>query len=162
MKEQMSSPRIRIRGAEGLMKLAFSRDGKYLCAGTTSGIRIYSWNDVLSSTQDTPSPEFAASNQPPEELNPRSHVYDIRHDSNHNLLIYCEISGRINAMNLNTGEVKTLVEFSNNRCATNIALSRDGSALCSSSISMSKNQSGLSPLLQIWNYPALLKKAGIT
>jgi hypothetical protein len=152
---------------EQVFDLGFSPDGKQLFVAS-DGIRVFDWEKVLTAQYDTPPAEFFVNAPKVDEndLNAKPYAYSVRFDSKRKLLLSGCLAGMVQYLSPATGRSGTLLKVPGEVAITRLELTADGRALCCHCVSglgrhRSRGNNERSDYLQIWNYPALCKAAGL-
>jgi hypothetical protein len=89
--------------------------------------------------------------------------YCVRFDPERNLLLSSCLAGVIQYLNVNNGQSGTLLKLPDEVCVCHFELTSNRQALCCHCSSRPKvrNQNKTANYLQVWNYPALCKGAGL-
>lgn len=157
MKEQLQRLRTTPFGQERVFKVRFSRDGYWLAAATSTGVKVYRWDDVLHGEEEVISPVysptagfFGANEQ---------HAYDLVFDHQREILLFTNLNGTIGWLNLQTGKYGVLLEIPGRAAALQLDLIPEYRALVITTKYMALKAQNLAPTVQIWDYQALLDKA---
>jgi WD40 repeat protein len=154
-------------GALPVLSLLFDDSGERLCIGSTSGIHVYNWLDVIAAEDRWPSPVHVVGLQPRlvktrnVSINQDPSVFSIVYDADREWLVFGSQDGRVHFLELQSGISGVLIEPPGAWPILQIALSNDRSVLGlkyqPEPLSTSINRPG--PVLQFWNYPAACDKA---
>jgi WD40 repeat protein len=149
---------------ENLFDVRFHPNGERLFVAG-SGMRVFDWNKLLSANEDAPAPEFSVDAPKDDENDPNSHplAYSVRFDSERNLLLSSCLAGVIQYLNVNTGQSGVLLKPPDEMGIWRLEFTCDKRALCCHCTTRPRgdNLNKRSNWLQIWNYPALCKAAGL-
>ncbi len=149
---------------ENLFDVQFSPTGEQLFIAS-NGMRVFDWSKVLSAEKDAPPPVYSVDAPRDDENDPNSEplAYCVRYDPGRNLLLSSCLAGVIQYLNVNNGQSGTLLKLPDAVSVWHFELTSDRQALCCHCISRPKirNQNKRVSCLQIWNYPALCKAAGL-
>lgn len=149
---------------EHVFDLRFSPDGKQLFVAS-NGIRVFDSEKILAAKDDTPPPELSVDAPRDDENDPNSHplAYSIRFDSARNLVLSSCLAGVIQYLNLATGRSGTLLKVPGEMGIWRLELTANGQVLCCHcGVRPKQRGDNKSPqCIQIWNYPALCKAAGL-
>jgi WD40 repeat protein len=165
MLEKVRSASVRsYETRESLFDVCFSPAGEQLfIAG--AGMRVFDWRELLLAEQDAPSPLFSVDAPRDDENDPNSWplAYCVRFDPERNLLLSSCLAGVIQYLNVNNGQSGTLLKLPDEVSVWHFELTSDRQALCCHCSSRPKvrNLKKMVNYLQIWNYPALCKAAGL-
>jgi WD40 repeat protein len=161
-----SRSRISYETMEDIFDICFSPDGRQLFMAS-AGIRVFDWDKLLSANQDAPAPELSVDAPRDDEADPNSRplAYSICFDPGRNLLLSSCLAGVIQYLNLKNGQSGTLLKPPDEELSIwRLELTSDSQALCCHCTvrPSAKNFSKRRPnYLQVWNYPALCKAAGL-
>jgi hypothetical protein len=150
---------------EHIFDVRFSPNGEQLFIAS-NGIRVLDWNKLLSANEDAPAPEFSvdAPKDDEQDLNSRPLAYSVRFDSERNILVSSCLAGIIQYLNIKNGQSGTLLKPPDEVSIWRLELTSDRKALCYHCASRPrdrKNNKTDFNCVQIWNYPALCKAAGL-
>ncbi|AUT03335.1 hypothetical protein CLI64_24580 [Nostoc sp. CENA543] len=146
---------------EMIVKMDFSPDGNWLLCAMGQGVRVFEWNEVLSSQRKLPlsivstSSEVVTFDDPPNRM---ARTYDIAFDWQRNILLSCGLEGKVKSLDIATGESKVLLELPGRPATIQLDLSRDLTTFCTYSIldMFERRRKQEKILVQIWNYSALV------
>ena len=150
---------------EHLFDVRFSPDGEQLFIAS-NGMRAFDWNKLLSANEDAPAPKLSVDAPKDDENDPNSRplAYCVRFDPERNLLLSSCLAGVIQYLNIKNGQSGTLLKLLGEEMVWRIELTSDRKALCcqcATRPNARENKNKSSNNLQIWNYPALCKAAGL-
>lgn len=150
--------------SESLFDLRFSPNGEQLFIAS-DGMRVLDWNKVLTANTDTPPPDFSvdAPRDDENDLNSRPLAYSVRFDPERNLLLSSCLAGTIQYLNIKNGRSGTLLKPPGELAIWRLELTNDRRALCChcGNRPRAKDHNKRSTSVQVWNYPALCKAAGL-
>ncbi|MEH1945127.1 MAG: hypothetical protein V7L01_33600 [Nostoc sp.] len=142
---------------EMIFKMDFSPDGQWLICAMDRGVRVFEWNEVLSSKSELPLPIVASSSEiiaVGDGASRMATTYDIAFDWQRNVILSCGLEGKIKSLDLATGESKVLLELPGRPAMIQLDLSRDLATFCTHSIrDMFERKEEW--FVQIWNYLGL-------
>jgi hypothetical protein len=173
------------RGSESSVEIRFTRDGGLLLCATDQGLRVYRWAEfpgVLEALETTAAPpakgkkklEFQFAPAPVysvdgdayredgeeahfDEINPGKYIYALEYDAAREQCLYAGMGGTIGALDLATGEHRTLAELPSWPTIMQLMLSRDGRALaCTTLPQFFRDTRKLPAEVCVWNYAELL------
>jgi WD40 repeat protein len=149
---------------ENLFDVQFSPTGdQVFVAG--GGMRVFDWRELLLAEKDAPAPVYSVDAPKDDENDPNSRplAYCVRFDPERNLLLSSCLAGVVQYLNVKNGKSGTLLKPPDEVCVWHFELTSDRQALCCHCNSRPKirNQNKRVNYLQIWNYPALCKAAGL-
>ena len=128
-------------------------------------MRVFDWDKLLSANIDAPAPELSvdAPRDDEKDLNSRPLAYSVRFDPERNLLLSSCLAGTIQYLNIKNGQSGTLLRSLEEASIIRLELTSDRKALCFHCISRprAKDRNNGLNCVQIWNYPALCKAAGL-
>lgn len=165
MLEKVRSSTLRLfEIKEHIFDTRFSPDGGQLFVAG-GGIRVFDWNKLLAADTDAPSPELSVDAPREDETDPNSRplAYCVRFDPVRKLVLSSCLAGVIQYLNLNDGRSGILLKPPEEVTIWRLELTSDNQALCCHSGSRPgiTNQKNRFNCVQVWNYPALCKAAGI-
>ncbi len=157
-------------GRESVVCVGFSRDGKWLWCGTTSGLRVYDWNAVTrTSGSDMPAPVFSFT--PPDDppikvtpfayLNAQKNIHAIVEERDGKGIVFGGQSGRLFRLDLATGKTRELIRLPGElTIIRQLVMSADGKTIGLGVHTIFppafRSQHGRRWAWQIWSYPRLL------
>jgi hypothetical protein len=156
-----------IQGSGNIFRAKFSPDGSLFFCGASDGIRVFDWNDLLCASETTPDPKFALTPGPsaflqgPNEGHYVNYIYDVVFDDLTKRLLGCGIDGRIHYLGLNDGRSGVLLEPIEKCGVSRMELSSDRQFVCLMCTPHFGEKDRKFHRLQVWNYPALCRKAGL-
>lgn len=132
----------------------------------SAGMRVFDWNKLLSADNDTPQPEYSVDAPIADESDPNSRplAYCVRFDSERNLLLSSCLAGVIQYLEVKRGRSGTLLRLPDAVMVWRLELTDDRTALCcfcGTRPTRENIQKQRENFLQVWNYPALCKAAGL-
>ncbi len=149
---------------EHLFDLRFSPNGEQLFIAS-KGMRVFDWDKLLSATVDAPAPELSVDAPKDNEDDPNSRplAYSVRFDPERNLLLSGCLAGVIQYLNTRNGQSGTLFKPPDEVSIFRLELTSDRQALCCHCASRPRveNLNNKFNCVQVWNYPALCKAAGL-
>ena len=154
----------KFRTTEHLFDVRFSPAGDQLFIAS-KGMRVFDWYKLLAATGDAPAPEFSidAPLDDVDDPNSRPLAYCVRFDPERNLLLSSCLAGVIQYLNIMTGQSGTLLKPLGEPTIWRLELTSDRQALvcdCATRPS-AKDLNKRSAWVEVWNYPALCKAAGL-
>jgi hypothetical protein len=147
--------------SENVSQLVFSEDGALLLAAMNRGLRVFDWAEVRRATARLPAPRWAVDGQLVKHpiLSMRM-TFSVAHDARRGLVLWSEYDGKLNFLDLATGEHGTVLALPNRYCMTRLHLCPAGDALVAEIVRMGKSNNGPC-VLAVLDYPRLLRGAGI-
>ena len=147
---------------EHIFDVRFSPNGEQLFVAS-NGMRVFDWNKLLSANEDAPAPELSVDAPKDDENDPNSRplAYCVRFDPERNLLLSSCLAGVIQFLNIKNGQSGTLLKIPEPVTAWRLELTGDRKALCCYCADQPPKNYYKGHRLQIWNYPALCKAAGL-
>ncbi len=149
---------------ENLFDVQFSPTGEQLFVAG-GGMRVFDWRGLLLAEKDAPAPVYSVDAPKDDENDPNSRplAYCVRFDPERDLLLSSCLAGVVQYLNVNNGQSGTLLKPPDEVCVWHFELTSDRQALCCHCSSRPKirNQNKRVNYLQIWNYPAVCKSAGL-
>jgi len=150
---------------EQLFDVLFNPNGEQLFIAS-KGMRVFDWNKLLLADKNTPAPEFSVDAPVDDEEDPNSKpfAYSIRFDPERNLLLSSCLAGVIQYLNVKNGQSGTLLKLLDEVSVWRLEFTDDRNALCCfcTTWPKPKNLNKREDFLQVWNYPALCKVAGLS
>jgi WD40 repeat protein len=147
--------------SEDVFDARFDPEGRLLFLATSDGMRVFEWEKVLSSTGDVFPPELRVDSPPLDEPMHSNFSYCVRFDPTRNVLISSCLSGDIQFLDLRNGRSGVLFKLLGGVMAWRLEITKDLQALCLDCSDRPSRGSDRKHHLQIWNYPALCKSAGL-
>ena len=135
-------------------RVAFTPDGRILVLAVEQGVRTYSWEEVLRVKEDLPPPLLSADTDPVRTDRgvwlQKTYAIAFTQD---NGVLFSGLDGRIHALDLGTGEARTLLELPGAPAVTELDLSSDGMSLATTAHPglFSRSRKRPAPLWQVWN-----------
>jgi hypothetical protein len=131
-----------------------------------SGMRVFDWDEVLSAEGDAPAPKFSldAPKDEPNDPNSRPLAYSVNFEPDRDLLLSSCLAGVIQYLNIKDGRSGNLVKPPGDLTIWRLELTSDRQALCchcATRPGVGQNLNKSVNCLQIWNYPALCRAAGL-
>lgn len=157
---------VALETSEDIFDVCFGPDGSRLYVAG-QGMRVFDWDKLLSANQDAPAPELSvdAPRDDEEDPNSRPLAYSICFDPARNLLLSCCLAGVVQYLNVKNGQSGTLLKPPDEELSiARLELTSDSKALCCHCMLRPgvRNLSKRLNYLQVWNYPALCKAAGLS
>ncbi|MGH9821965.1 MAG: hypothetical protein ACREDR_01705 [Blastocatellia bacterium] len=148
------------RPNEIVRALSFSPDGRLLFAGVMEGIRVYNWDEVLSSGKTLPRPVASAKNELITTSNRTrfQSTHCLAFDSERDLVLFAGLEGKIRYLDLNNGQEGALMTLPDEPSIYRMHLSSNKTGLCTSSVRNLFDR-GRSVELHFWDYQRLLDKS---
>ena len=148
------------RPNEIVRALTFSPDGGLLFAGVLEGIRVYNWDEVLSSEKTLPRPVASAKNElvTTSSRTRFQSTHCLAFDSDRNLVLFAGLEGKIGYLDLNNGQAGVLVTLPDEPSIYKMHLSSNKTGLCTASVRNVFDR-GRSVELHLWDYQRLLDKS---
>lgn len=155
----------RARGSVIVFRMMFDPDGEWLCLGTSGGVWVYPWSDVVSASDDLPRPALTvdAGSRIVETdhgpLEQGDYVYAIDHDPERGRFLFGGLEGRVRFVEPRSGRSGVLLEPPGRWPINHLGLSLDRSAI-GVTIQPDYHSNALykaGPVVQFWNYSALSK-----
>jgi WD40 repeat protein len=149
---------------EGVNRILFDPTGDRIFLGTTKGVRVYHWDDVLRSKVRMPSSLMSFDTPPYVMETPSSNmarpgdVHALAYDSESQRLLFAGGDGRVRILEIRDGRSHVLLEPLESGPILALDFTRDRSTLaisCRPGLGQSiANPRGLA--IQFWNYAALV------
>ena len=159
--EQLNAWMMRQTSPEHFAKLLFSPDGEWLFAGTSLGMRAFAWPELLAAADGpAPAPTFAAEARPG-NLGHYTSCYTLAFDEPAQRLLFAGLEGVIEALDLRTGSIATLLRPPELLSVRQLTLSPDRQSLAVKA-SEAKMNSRRATEYRMWSYPALCRNAGLS
>jgi hypothetical protein len=158
--ERFKAWMMRQADPEIFARLLFSPDGDWLFAGTSLGMRAFAWPELLAAADGpAPAPKFAAEAQPG-SLGHHTYCHTLAFDESAQRLLFAGLEGVIEALDIRTGSIATLLRPPELLAIRQLALSPDGQSLAVQASEATMNSRPRTEY-RIWNYPALCGNAGL-
>jgi WD40 repeat protein len=164
-------------GSEHALRVAFDSSGKLLVCGTSRGVQIFHWDEMLhhstpipgksgkaSDRAAPPPPQFTAESEPYaeegeeeyHELADDASVYALACDADNRLVLYAGAGGVVSCLDLDTGRTRRLLEIPGRPTIHGLTLSRDGASLaCTTFPQIYRDTPKTTPEFFVWDYAAL-------
>jgi WD40 repeat protein len=146
--------------SESAFDLRFDMEGRRMFMAS-EGIRVFDWDKVLSSTSDVFPPALRVDSPPLDEPMSSNFTYCVRLDPQRNVLISSCLSGDIQFLDLQNGRSGVLFKLPGGVMARQFEITKDLQALCLGCSDRPSRRSDRNHHLEVWNYPALCKSAGL-
>lgn len=163
--EVRAESRITFEIKEHPFDVQFHPNGEQLFIAS-EGMRVFDWSALLSANGDAPSPVFSVDAPKDDENDPNSRplAYCVRFDLERNILLSSSLAGVVQYLNFANGESGVLLKPPGEMGIWRLELTSDKHALCChcSTRPGAEDQNKRFTCLQVWNYPALCKAAGIS
>ncbi len=157
--------RISFESKEAPFDVQFRPNGEQLFVAS-KGMRVYDWNSLLTATQDAPPPLLSVDAPRDDESDPNSRplAYCVRFDPERNLVLSSCLAGVVQYLNLATGKSGVLLKAAENMSIWRLELTSDNQAICCHCNTQPKvrPRSAATSYVQVWNYPALCRAAGVS
>jgi hypothetical protein len=157
-----------VQGSDHILNLKCSPDGRMLFCATTVGLRVLDWDETVSATEATPRPLFAITprtDTQPGVLDDRYYsnfIYDVILDEALNRLLFCGIEGVIRFLNLGDGSAGILLDPPGKGPIWRLQLSPNREFICCFCGPPAEERDKKPWFIQVWNYSALCKVAGLS
>jgi hypothetical protein len=156
--------RISFETKEKLFDVRFHPNGEKLFVAS-NGMRVFDWNALLSANGDAPAPKLSVDAPRDDETDPNSRplAYCVRFDQDKNLLLSSCLAGVVQYLDLASGKSGVLLKPLGEMGIWRLELTSDKQALCChcSDRPRAEDRNKRFTCVQVWNYPALCKAAGI-
>ena len=129
-------------------RVLFSQNGRLLFCVTDKGLRIFDWEPLLASAEESPAPRFRLDLETPDfdasawkgagiaeawkkhdRLRQQKKIFALAEDPRRNLLLFGTGGGKIGAVDLETGSDRTLLTIPGEMMVSDMGLSTDGAVL---------------------------------
>jgi WD40 repeat protein len=148
-----------IRSVLQVFGMEFNSDGSLMLCGTSRGLRVYDWKQILKVSDITPKP--LVKTLPP--VNPEEPetmwVNGLALDEKANRLLFCDGDGTVQFLDLTTNQIGVLLRPSKSIRIDRLELSLGRKILCTFSEQGSEGVSN--PLFRIWDYTSICKGVGL-
>ena len=159
--DQANAWMMRTANPETFARLLFSSDGEWLFAGTSLGMRAFFWPELRAATDGpAPSAKFAAEARPG-GLGHHTYCYALAFDEPAQRLLFAGLEGVIEALDLHTGAIDTLLRPPELLAVSRVELSPPWQNLVVHSWE-AKVSSRRPGEYRVWSYPALCRDAGFS
>ena len=142
----------------------FHPNGEQLFVAS-KGMRVFDWGALLCAMGDAPSPDFSvdAPRDDESDLNSRPLAYCLRFDEERNLLLSSCLAGVVQYLDFANGKSAVLLKPPGEMAIWRLELTSDKQALCCHCLTRpsAEDRNKRFNCVQVWNYPALCKAAGI-
>ena len=153
--------RLFVRTDEQVLNATFSSDGHFLCCATINGLRVHSWDALLAASETTLEPRFTVTPRPEARFR-QNYIYDAVLDEEQNRVLFCGLEGTMRFLNLRDGSTGILLDPPGKSPIWRLQLSRDRKFICCICFPVHEERDHKPPRLQVWNYEALCKEAGLS
>jgi len=146
---------------ENVSQLLFDDEGTLLVAATDRGVRVYDWQEVRRAADRLPAPRFAADGvlQHRPLFNSKM-TFAVAYDERRHLVLWSEIDGRLNYLDLATGARGTLLGLTNRYVLSRLHLCAAGDALVAEIVRTGTSGNAVF-VLAVLDYPKLLQSGGV-
>lgn len=158
---------LSLETTENVFDAGFNPGGDQIFLAS-EGIRVFDWAKLLAAHNDAPAPELSVDAPRDDENDPNSRplAYCVRFDPDRNLVLSSCLAGVIQYLNLKTGQSGVLFKPLEDVSVWRFELTSDHQAICIHCSERPKGRRDKSPskqinCVQVWNYPALCKNAGL-
>lgn len=145
---------------EAFATVVFSSDGTWLCTGSTRGLRVYRWSDLITLSPEAshaPAPTYSVDARPNAgSRSPGTYCYAIAVDNRGQRVLFAGLEGIVESLDLTTGRVSTLLDPPERLAILRMDLSASRELLVIHAREMIPN-SPRPAELTIWSYPRLRK-----
>jgi WD40 repeat protein len=148
------------QSTEQMFAMTFNPEGTLLACANTGGLRVYDWDELLSSRYQTPPPRYAIdAEESPDEADAaigHAFTYDVHFDKSAQSILSCGREGTIKSLDLATGSSRVILRPPQLGPLWRINLSSDDSLLALAYQPVFFERSPKTKwLFQLWNYPKL-------
>jgi WD40 repeat protein len=156
--EQHGLWRVRQANAERFSLLLFSPDQSWFATGSSWGMRVWRTADLLAGGP----PRFSCEGRlgGATSGSGSTYCYAIAFDESRSLVLFAGMEGIVDALDLQSGRVVTLLDPPERLTVLRLGISPDGVALALEAMEVKRNSERL-PELRLWSYPALCEAAGL-
>jgi hypothetical protein len=162
-RREVETGQVDVGGTEQAFAMSIDRDGRWLCLGTTGGVRVYAWDALSAATDYLSDPAFRVDSHTIEtgySYCP-AYVYDLAlHEAEQNL-VFGGLAGRIESLDLETGRHRILLSLPGDAVIHRVSLASDAAHLaCSVQPAFhARGRDQKPPELHIWDYAELMRRA---
>lgn len=159
--ENVASGNIDVGGTEKVFAMEISRDGRWLCLGTTHGARAYDWEAVSAASGYLSNPTFQFNtNENRIGSTNNGYVYAVTIDDRRQSLLIGGMTGTLDSLDLRTGQLRMILDIPGRPTIRSMCLSRGGNALaCCVMPGFLTDHRNQKPMeLQIWNLEQLMRR----
>lgn len=140
-------------------KVDFTPDGRLLVLAVREGVRVYSWENVLRADASLPVP-LASADGALAQVNSSwlQNTYGVAFDQRRAVVFFAGLDGRVDALDVETGKVTTVLEVPGAPPVTELALASDGATLAAVADPgmFSRGSKRPAPVWQVWNLGSVL------
>jgi hypothetical protein len=154
-----------VHGHYEILSLKFSPDGALMFCGTTSGLVVWEWEEVLTSQKTTPAPLFSMVPVPEasetQDRQYENYLYDVVLDDVQNRLLFGGIEGKVRFLNLEDRSTGVLLDPPGKVSVVKLQLSHDRrylGCLCGPPSQEADQQDWR---VQVWDYQELARAVGL-
>ncbi|HEX5399412.1 MAG TPA: hypothetical protein VFY06_10230 [Verrucomicrobiae bacterium] len=150
---------------QSIRSLAFSPSGKHLICGTTAGVCILNWDQILATPDMTSIPLAAFAEVEPltrEDGMPANQlIYAVPLDATRERVLFTGLEGKIRFFNVREGRVGDLLNPPFRWPLWRLELTPNRTTLVGTTFHPKIKGKPEPPKFQLWNYLALCQKAGL-
>ena len=137
-------------------RLAFSESGKFLFSSADMALRVYDWEGLLASNENSPEPlhrlDLLPSYPTSSGAESKGLILTLTEDAAAHLLLLGTHGGKIGVLDLETGRARLLLNIPGAEPIDVMALSRDRTALF---VLCRKDRKGRAGHFMVWDYAKL-------
>ena len=165
MAEVMARNKRHFLPKQSVRSLAFSPSGNHLLCGTSAGVCVLKWNDVLDAADTSAvkpaafvgaEPMIREDGMPDIQL-----VYAVPLDAKKERVLFSGLEGKIRYWNLQEGKMGDLLVPPFRWPLWRLELTPDRSTLVATAVHFQIKGKTEPPKFQLWNYPALCRAANL-
>ncbi len=161
--EKQTSMQARPVPLERLLALCFTPDGHWLICGTSEGVRVLAWANVIKATAGLVEWDYAvAAEEPDLEVDKYASraIHCVGFDSPRQRVLFSGEEGKLKYLELGTGRTGEVLAGPERTPITRFALSAHRTAIILTRI-QGGHGNDRRARFQIWSYPALCAAAGL-
>ncbi len=151
--------------AQRVRSLAFSPSGKHLICGTTAGVCVLKWEEILAAADMASVKPVAFVGAEPmtrEDGMPGNQlIYAVPLDAKKERILFSGLEGKIRFWNLKEGKAGDLLAPPARHPFWRLELTPDRSTLVGTTVHLQTKGPKDPPKFQMWSYPALCQAAGL-
>jgi hypothetical protein len=157
--------RLHFLPKQSVRSLNFSPSGNHLLCGTSAGVCVLKWEDILGAADTSAVKTVAFAQAEPmqgeEGMPPMQLIYAVPVDAKNERVLFSGLEGKIRFWNLREGKTGDLLALPVRRPLWHLGLTPDRSTLVATAVHLHARGQNEPPKFQMWSYPALCQAAGL-